>query len=92
MFLCFVTSLPRSPGKTLPVSVHWTFGGRLLDTDSQNEGQGRYMSKASENRHVLVITKVRAEDEGDYACAVSVGDKTDRAVRRLVVQSKPSSL
>lgn len=86
MFLCHVTPLPHNLGKDAPVAVHWTFAGRRLDIDPLIDGEGHYISKSSENRHVLVITKARAEDEGEYACVATIGDVTDRAYRRLIVQ------
>lgn len=88
MFVCHVTPLLRNVAKDLPVAVYWTFVGRRLDIDPQIESEGHYVSKSSENRHALLITKARPEDEGEYACVVSAGDKIDTASRRLIVQRK----
>ncbi|CAG5136247.1 unnamed protein product, partial [Candidula unifasciata] len=90
MFLCHVTP-PQAHhlGKDLPVAVHWTFAGRRLEIDPHIDGEGHYISKSSDNRHVLVITKARAEDEGEYACVATIGNQTDRAYRKLIVQRPP---
>ncbi|CAG5120217.1 unnamed protein product, partial [Candidula unifasciata] len=91
MFLCTVTPPARGTVKELPSSVTWNLEGRGLELDSPTEGLGRYISKANENRHVLVIVKVRAEDEGQYTCSVNVGERVHMAARKLIVQRPPEA-
>ncbi|XP_059162592.1 neuroglian-like [Physella acuta] len=89
-FLCPTTSMPRNLGKSLPFSVYWTFGGHRLDIiDTDLETESHYTSKVFDGRHVLIISKVKPEDEGEYECVATLGDRSDKAVGRLFVLRPP---
>lgn len=88
-FLCPTTSMPRTFGKNQPFSVYWTFAGHRLDImDTDLEAESHYTSKVFDGRHVLIISKVKPDDEGEYACVATLGDRSDRAVGKLFVLRK----
>ncbi|KAI8742828.1 neuroglian [Biomphalaria glabrata] len=87
-FLCPITTLARNLGKN-QITVYWTFGGRRIEIDPDMEEEGHYASKAFEGRQVLVINKIRTDDEGEYGCVVSVSDWTGKAVGKLTVLRAP---
>ncbi|GFN84570.1 chemosensory receptor a [Plakobranchus ocellatus] len=59
--------------------------------ESNKETKPRYQLRTFENRHVLVINKVRADDEGEYACVVTYGNKSERAKGSLTIKRIPES-
>ncbi|XP_035828477.1 neural cell adhesion molecule L1, partial [Aplysia californica] len=109
-FLCQTSIHPRHvSGKNFRdrVTVHWTFNGRRLDLDPEEDSgseedeeeeevaeyssmeKKHYIFKSYQNRHVLLINKARKEDEGEYSCVTTLGDKVDMASGILTVQSPP---